>query len=76
MIYAEEFKMRLIKDKMNVIFNTSHYQELTSVLCGYCCLWFFHQWSMKKDFYDIIKPFSQTNTNHNEKFIIKYFKYM
>ena len=74
MVYPEEFKMRLEKDGMNVIYNTSHYQNINSVLCGYYCLYFLHQWSMKKDYFDIIKPFSQTNTNHNEKFIIKSFK--
>ena len=62
MLYLEEFKMRLIKDGMHVIYNANHYQDIHSVLCGYYCLYCLHQWSMKKDFYDIIKPFSQTNT--------------
>ena len=47
-----------------------------SVLCSYYCLYYINESSRQKDYYDIIKPFSQTGTNHNEKLIKHYFKNM
>ena len=56
-----------------ILYNSSQYQNIKSVLCGYYCLYFLHQWSLKKDYYDILQPFSLTDTMFNEKFIKKYF---
>ena len=50
MLYPEEFKIRAENDGMHVIYNTSHCQNIHNVLCGYYCLYFLHQWSIKKDF--------------------------
>ena len=36
-------------------------------------LYFLHQWSLGKDFYDILKPLSLVDTSQNEKFIKEYF---
>ena len=45
----EEYAKRAKKDKLQIIYNTSQYQELTSVLCGYYCLFFcIEQWFSKK----------------------------
>ena len=54
MSYPKEFKARARKDGMQVIYNSSQYQNINSVLCGYFCLFFLHQWSMGKNFYDIL----------------------
>ena len=67
--YPEEFT----SDGKQIIYNTSQYQNIKSVLFGYYCLFFLHQWSIKKDYYDIVKPFSFTDTMFNEKFIKEYF---
>ena len=68
--------MRVKKDGMQVIYNTSKYQNIKSVLCGYHCLHFLHQWSMKNDFYYILKPFSHIDTNLMKGFITNYFKHI
>ena len=57
-----------------VFWNSSQYQNINSVLCGYYCLYFLHQWAQGKDFYDILKPLSLVDTAQNEKFIKEYFK--
>ena len=56
-----------------VIWSSSQYQNINSVLCGYYCLFFLHQWAQGKDFYDILKQFSLVDTTQNEKFIKEYF---
>ena len=78
MHYPQEFEIRAKRDGItNILFNSSHYQNMKSVLCGYYCLYFLHQaLVLNKGYYDIVKPLSITNVNHNEKFIINYFKNM
>ena len=66
--YPEEFT----SDGKQIIFNTTQYQNIKSVLCGYYCLFFLHQWALGKDYYDILKPFN-FDTRFNEKFIKEYF---
>ena len=66
--FPQEFK-----SSKPVIWNSSQFQNIRSVLCGYYCLYFLHQWAQGKDFYDILKPFSLTDTMQNEKFIKEYF---
>ena len=61
--YPEEFT----SDGKQIIYNSSQYQDIKSVLCGYYCLYFLHQWSL------ILKPFNLRNTAFNEKFIKIYF---
>ena len=74
MPYSEEFKKRARKDDMQVVYNTSQYQNINSVLCVYYCLYFLHQWSMQKDFYDTLKPFSLTDTMYNDADLSKLFQ--
>ena len=38
-----------------------------SVLCGYYRLYYINGSSKQKDYDNVIKPFSHTDTNHNEK---------
>jgi len=74
MHYPKEFEIRAKKDKMKVIYNTTQYQDIKSVLCGYFCIYVLHQWKLGKEFYDILKPLSMTDMIVNEIFIINYFK--
>ena len=78
MHYPQEFEIRAKRDGItDILFNSSHYQNMKSVLCGYYCLYFLHQTLvLNKGYYDIVKPLSITNVNYNEKFIINHFKNM
>ena len=74
--YFDSFGMGFpqeFKSSKPVIWNSSQLQNIKSVLCGYYCLYFLHQWAQGKDFYDILKPFSLSDTIQNEKFIKEYF---
>ena len=74
--YFDSFGMGFpqeFKSSKPVIWNSSQYQNIKSVLCGYYCLYFLHQWAQGKDFYDILKPLSLSDTMQNEKFIKEYF---
>ena len=74
--YFDSFGMGFpqeFKSSKPVIWNSSQFQNIKSVLCGYYCLYFLHQWAQGKDFYDILKPFSLSDTTQNEKFIKEYF---
>ena len=56
------------------IYNSTQYQDLNSVLCGYWCLYFVNESRKGKAYYDIIKPFSFTDTQFNERLIVEYFQ--
>ena len=74
--YFDSFGMGFpqeFKSSKPVIWNSSQYQNINSVLCGYYCLYFLHQWAQGKDFYDILQPLSLVDTAQNEKFIKEYF---
>ena len=75
MPYPEEYAKRAKKDNLQIIYNTSQYQELTSVLCGYYCLFVLHRAMVFNENYpDILKVFNENNQKYNENFIKKYFK--
>ena len=75
MPYPEEYAKRAKKDNLQIIYNTSQYQELTSVLCGYYCLFVLHRAMVFNENYsDILKVFNENNQKYNENFIKNYFK--
>ena len=75
MPYPEEYAKRAEKDNIQIIYNTSQYQELTSVLCGYYCLFVLHRAMVFNEKYiNILKVFNKNNQKYNEKFIKNYFK--
>ena len=59
---------------VNYIYNSTQYQDLNSVLCGYWCLYFVNESRKGKSFYDILKPFSHSDTQFNERLIVEYFQ--
>ena len=59
---------------LNFIYNSAQYQNIASVLCGYYCLFYINESHKGKQYYDVIKPFSQTDKNYNELLITYYFK--
>ena len=75
MPYPEEYAKRAKKDNLQIIYNTSQYQELTSVLCGYYCLFVLHRAMVFNENYpNILKVFNENKQKYNENFIKKYFK--
>ena len=59
---------------VNYRYNSTQYQDLKSVLCGYWCLYFVNESVKGKTYYDILKPFSHTDTQFNERLIVEYFR--
>ena len=59
---------------VNYIYNSTQYQDLKSVLCGYWCLYFVNESRKGRSYYDILKPFSHTDTQFNERLIVEYFR--
>ena len=76
MPYPNEFKMRAEKDEIKqILYNSTQYQHIKSVLCGYYCLYFLHQALVYgKEYRDILMSLSMTDTMYNERFISNYFR--
>ena len=62
------------KFHLNYLYNSTQYQDLKSVLCGYWCLYFVNESQKGRSYYDILKPFSHTDTQFNERLIVEYFQ--
>ena len=62
------------KLRLNYLYNSTQYQDLESVLCGYYCLYYVNESQKGRSYYDILKPFSHTDTKFNERLIVEYFK--
>ena len=54
---------------VNYIYNSSQYQDLMSVLCGYYCIYWINEIYKEKSYYDAIKVFDITDTKYNEKLV-------
>ena len=65
-----------LSDRMglNYLYNSTQYQDLKSVLCGYWCLYFVNESRKGRSYYDILRPFSHTDTQFNERLIVEYFE--
>ena len=65
-----------LSDRMglNYLYNSTQYQDLNSVLCGYWCLYFVNESRKGRSYYDILRPFSHTDTQFNERLIVEYFE--
>lgn len=60
---------------VNYIYNSTQYQDLNSVLCGYWCLYFVNESRKGRSYYEVVvRPFSHTDTQFNERLIIDYFR--
>ena len=59
---------------LNYLYNSTQYQDLNSVLCGYWCLYFVNESRKGKSYYEIVRPFSHSDTQFNERLIIEYFQ--
>ena len=59
---------------LNYLYNSTQYQDLNSVLCGYWCLYFVNESRKGKSYYEIVRPFSHTDTQFNERLIVEYFR--
>ena len=83
----QELLMLCKKHRINYAYNNTHYQALTSVLCGYYCLFFLNEISKRLGhitlnlhkrlytvFNEALEPLSHSDMASNERFIKKYFK--
>ena len=59
--------------RVNYLYNSSQYQDLSSVLCGYYCIYWINELNKGKTYYDTIKVFKKTDTKFNERLIKSYF---
>ena len=59
---------------LNYRYNSTQYQDLNSVLCGYWCLYFVNESRKGRSYYEIVRPFSHTDTQFNERLIVEYFR--
>ena len=59
---------------LNYLYNSTQYQDLNSVLCGYWCLYFVNESRKGRSYYEIVRPFSHTDTQFNERLIVEYFQ--
>lgn len=60
--------------KVNYLFNSTQYQDLNSVLCGYWCLYFVNESQKGRSYFELLKPLSHTDTRFNERMIVEYFQ--
>lgn len=56
-----------------IMYNSTQYQKIDSVLCGYYCYYFLMEMHKGKSFYDVLSVLNMNNLNKNEEFIKKYF---
>ena len=61
-----------VSNRLN-LYNSTKYQDLLSVLCGYYCLHYMNEHSRRKTHHNIIKAFFHTDYAYDEKFIKQYF---
>ena len=54
---------------LNYVYNSTPYQDLLSVLCGYYCLHYMNECSRKKTHHNIIKVFFHTDYAYKVKLI-------
>ena len=54
---------------LNYVCNSTQYQDLFSVLCGYYCLYYMDDHSMGTTYWNVVKVFSYTDWAYYEKFI-------
>lgn len=56
-------------------YNSTQYQKIDSILCGYYCYYVINELSKGKSFYDVLSIFDMNDLNKNEQLIKKYFIY-
>ena len=64
---------QIINENYDYIYNSSQIQSYYSKACGYYCLIFIYYRSHGYNFYEIIKQFSLTDLEYNQKLIIEFF---
>ena len=74
MPYFQEYADRASKLGFKVIYNNQQIQNIKTSTCGYFCLYFLNKMNKGTSYYDLLKPFSLTDTMKNERLIEKYFK--
>ena len=52
----------------NYIYNSSQYQDISSVLCGYYCIYWINESYKGKSYYDVIKVLDHSDRKFNKIF--------
>ena len=76
--YFDSFGMPPPQELINktddrLVYNSSQYQNLKSVLCGYFCMLFIIEMYRTGDYHHFIRLLSETDSIENEKFVTDYF---
>ena len=64
---------QIISENYDYIYNSSQLQSYQSKSCGYYCLYYIFHRSHDYNFYEIIKQFSLTDLDYNQKLIMDFF---
>lgn len=56
-----------------IVYNSSQYQNMKSVLCGYYCIMFINELQRTGDYYHFVDMFSKKDTIANERLVVDYF---
>lgn len=70
----EQIKRYLLTSGKKIAWNTSQYQPIGSVLCGYYCIYVLKELAKGKSFYDVLSIFDMNNLTKNDNFIKRYFQ--
>ena len=58
---------------VNYLYNSTQYQDVLSVLCGYYCIYWINELNKGKTYYNTVKVFDSIDTKFNEQLIRGYF---
>ena len=54
-------------------YESNQFQDLSSVLCGYYCLYFLKEFG-RNNYFNVVKKFTRNKYKKNERYIINYFE--
>ena len=54
-------------------YESNQFQDLSSALCGYCCLYFLKEFR-RNNFFTVVKKFTRNKYKKNERYMINYLK--
>ena len=79
--YFDSFGMQPPQELINLCYTfnklykyeSNQFQDLSSVLCGYYCLYFLKEFD-RNNYFEVVKKFACNNYKKNESYIRNYFK--
>ena len=79
--YFDSFGMQPPQELINLChtfnklykYESNQFQDLSSVLCGYYCLYFSKECE-RNNYFNVVQKFARNNYKKNERYIINYFE--